>query len=88
MDQADLDYLASTLAAELDLPTLRDRFAMAALQGELAAETEGWCTSDKRDGSLPNGDPRKVVTESREQQLATRAYRMADAMMKAREVEK
>jgi hypothetical protein len=37
MDQADLEYLASTLAAELDLPTLRDRFAAAAMQGLLAS---------------------------------------------------
>jgi hypothetical protein len=41
MDQAELEYLASTLAAELDLPTLRDRFALASMQALLAAGGTG-----------------------------------------------
>ena len=53
-------------------PTLRDRFAMAALQGDIASEHEGWAITDKADGP------------TREQQLAERAYRMADAMLEAR----
>lgn len=51
---------------------LRDRFAMAALQGEIASEHEGWAISEKADGT------------TREQQLAERAYRVADAMLSVR----
>jgi hypothetical protein len=40
MDQADIEYLAATLAAELDMPTLRDRFAMASMQGLLASASD------------------------------------------------
>lgn len=47
-------------------PTLRDQFAMAALQGILAA--------DNNDGSMLD--------------ISIKCYQFADAMMKAREVER
>ena len=81
LDSQQVAYLAQevSIAFEQGLklgaetqPTLRDRFAMAALQGDIASEHEGWAITDKADGP------------TREQQLAERAYRMADAMLEAR----
>lgn len=54
-----------------DTETLRDRFAMAALQGELAAQDDDDIRRDYSDGD--------GVTN-----LATWSYRIADAMMIAR----
>lgn len=50
--------------------TIRDEFAKAAMQGLLAA---GWCA-----------DARELHPTSGEASVADDAYRMADAMMKAR----
>lgn len=53
--------------------SLRDWFAAMALQGDIASESEGFLTKDKPDGTM-----------TREQALAIRAYRIADAMLAER----
>jgi hypothetical protein len=61
---------------------LRDRFAMAALQGDLASEGEEFRTIDD-----PSKDGVWVIegrTKTREQKLAENAYLVADAMLAAR----
>lgn len=59
----------------IEWPTLRDRFAMAALSGILAAGTDFYRSSDHRAvwGSDGSSDHRAVW-----------AYAQADAMLKAR----
>jgi hypothetical protein len=70
MDQAEIELLAALLAGELDLPTLRDRFAMAALPA-LMFDTEGG------GGAAPYAQqPMHVVAQD--------AYALADAMLEAR----
>ncbi len=66
------------------LITLRDRFAMVALQGDLASESESWRTIDdrKQDGVWVNPDQTMI----REQKIARNAYLMADTMIAARKL--
>lgn len=52
--------------------TLRDYFAAKAMQGLLA---NGWCA-----------EQREIAPNMGEREIALDAYRLADAMMKAREV--
>lgn len=52
--------------------TLRDYFAAKAMQGLLA---NGWCA-----------EQREIAPSMGEREVALDAYRLADAMMKAREV--
>lgn len=52
--------------------TIRDYFAAAALQGEMAAQSE-------RDGWVNSPDSIRAATE--------KCYRIADAMVKARDAE-
>ena len=55
--------------------TLRDAFAIAALQGELAAQ----------DGRSEGKGTGLVSTDKARQFVAENCYRMADAMLKARQ---
>jgi hypothetical protein len=75
-----LNRIAASL--EASIMTDRDRFAMAALQGDLAAESPDFLTTDdpKNDGVWV--DQNRSMT--REQKLAHNAYLIADAMIAAR----
>lgn len=66
---SQLRIMNNTLSSE---NSLRDRFAMAAMQGDWASQVENWNVQEKDDGFLRS---------------AKQYYRMADAMLKAREAE-
>ena len=65
-----------------NIEQLRDRFAMAAMQGDLAAEAPDFLTTDD-----PSKDGVWTVegkTKTRQQKIAENAYLIADAMLAAR----
>lgn len=80
LDPDQLKQVTYAIADGIDagfakLPTLRDQFAMAALQGLLASETE-----DSALGALED-----VSRNNRFERAAKFAYAHADAMLAARE---
>lgn len=70
-DHAALERLAYELSTAFEAPSLRDRFALAAMQGWLASF-----------GAVPH--PADDPTTRQADQIAVLSYRMADAMLAVR----